>query len=117
MSIRSTDTTIANSDLSTVYPTDHFGNEEIPSGNVFVGARDVPFAVLTAPVTNGNVVNALWSLPADLGNELLDDPPEGVPDNVFLDLWLFCYGLYASNCRVLHSKCRIRFDTTMFVAH
>jgi hypothetical protein len=27
----------------------------------------------------------LWSLPANLGNELLDDPPEGVPDDVFLD--------------------------------
>jgi hypothetical protein len=41
MSIRSTNMMIATSDLSTVYPTDHFTNEEIPSGNVFVGARDM----------------------------------------------------------------------------
>jgi hypothetical protein len=27
----------------------------------------------------------LWSLPADLGNELLDDPPEDVPVGVFDD--------------------------------
>jgi hypothetical protein len=48
--------------MATVYPTDHCANEEIPSGNVFVGACDIPFAVLTEPITNGNVVNALWSL-------------------------------------------------------
>jgi hypothetical protein len=51
--------------------------------NIEQGALD--FDVSQEPATFGNVVNALWSLPVDLGNELLDDPPEGVPDDVFLE--------------------------------
>jgi hypothetical protein len=85
MSILSTDTTVATSDLSTVYSTDPFGNDGVSVGNLYGGARDISFASLTAPVPIGNVVHALWSLPADLGNLLLEDPPEGVPNDVFLE--------------------------------
>jgi hypothetical protein len=85
MSILSTDTTVATSDLSTVYSTDPFGNDGILVGNLYGGARDISFASLTAPVPIRNVVHALWSLPSDLGNLLLEDPPEGVPNDVFLD--------------------------------
>jgi hypothetical protein len=76
MSILSTDTTVLTSDLSLVHSTDSFGTTSTSTGNVFVGAPDDPF---------GNLVNALWSLPPEVGNVLLEDPPEGVPDDVFLD--------------------------------
>jgi hypothetical protein len=78
MSILSTDTMGAMSDLSMVYSTDPFGND----GNVSGGAHD---ANLMDAVTIGNVVDVLWSLPAELGNVLLEDPPEGVLNDVFLD--------------------------------
>jgi DDE superfamily endonuclease len=76
MSILSTDTTVLTSDLSLVHSTESFDTTSTSTGNVFVGAPDDPF---------GNLVNALWSLPPEVGNVLLEDPPEGVPEDVFLD--------------------------------
>jgi hypothetical protein len=76
MSILSTDTTVLTSDLSLVHSNESFDTTSTSTGNVFVGAPDDPF---------GNLVNALWSLPPEVGNVLLEDPPEGVPEDVFLD--------------------------------
>jgi hypothetical protein len=53
--------------------------------DVVQGTLDFDVAHEPEPATFGNVVNALWALPVDLGNELLDDPPEGVPNDVFLE--------------------------------
>jgi hypothetical protein len=53
--------------------------------DVIQGTLDFDVSHAPEPVTFGNVVNALWALPVDLGNELLDNPPEGVPDDVFLE--------------------------------
>jgi hypothetical protein len=51
--------------------------------DVIQGTLDFDVSHKPEPVTFGNVVNAMWALPVDLGNELLDDPPEGVPDDVY----------------------------------
>jgi hypothetical protein len=90
MSILSTDTTFALSDASMIYPVDQFGGDELSVDSYIVGSYAIMFDfplptlifltklstsynVAQEPNTFGNVVNALWPLPVDLGNQLLDD--------------------------------------------